>query len=101
MIVISGFDELLKKYSSLPDSGWLYVDESFDLTSIDDIERKRYYIAEDEDEEMDFEENYGTFLESPIFKAIIENKLEHTPQSDRDDLFNAVIYYINNDDFMD
>jgi len=31
MIVINGFDELLKKCNELPDVGWLYVEESFDL----------------------------------------------------------------------
>ncbi|MBW1253206.1 DUF7716 domain-containing protein [Pantoea allii] len=101
MIVINGFDELLKKCHELPDVGWLYVGESFDLESKKDINEGRYFIAQDEDEEMDFEENYGTFLEAPIFKAIIENKLEHHPDSDRDDFFNAVIHYLENDDFMD
>jgi hypothetical protein len=101
MIVINGFDELLKKWSELPDVGWLYVEESFDLESRDDIENRKYYIAENEDEEMDFEENYGTFLESPILKAIIENKLEHHPKSSKDDLLDAVVYYLENDDFLD
>jgi len=101
MIVISGFDELLKKCNELPDVGWLYVEESFDLESRNDIENGKYYIAENEDEEMDFEENYGTFLESPILKDIIGNKLEHHPKSSKDDLLDAAVYYLENDDFLD
>lgn len=101
MIIISGFDELLNKYKELPEVGWLYVEESFDLESKEDIQNGKYYIAENEDEEMDFEENYGTFLESPIFKAIVENKLEHHPKSSKDDLFYATIYYLENDEFLD
>lgn len=101
MIVISGFDGLLQKYKELPDVGWLYVDSSFDIQSRDDINNGKYYLAENEDEEMDFEENYGTFLEAPIFTAIIENKLENSPQANKEDLFEATEYYIENDDFLD
>ncbi|WP_034915749.1 hypothetical protein [Erwinia sp. 9145] len=101
MILIDGFEELLEKCGSLPDVGWLYVEESFNLNSIEDIKKRKYYIVENEDEEIDCEENYGTFLEAPIFKAIIENKLEHHPNSDKNELLNAVIYYLENDDFLD
>ncbi|ERK17782.1 hypothetical protein L579_2736 [Pantoea sp. AS-PWVM4] len=101
MIIISGFDDLLSKYKQLPDVGWLYVEGDFDLESKDDVLNGKFYIAENEDEEMDFEENYGTFLEAPIFKAIVENKLEHHPKSNKDDLFDATIYYLENDDFLD
>jgi hypothetical protein len=101
VIVINGFEELLKKYESLPDVGWLYVAPSFSLDSQEDILKESYYLAENEDEEMDCEENYGTFLEAPIFKAIIENKLEHSPDSVNTDLLEAVQYYIENDDFLD
>jgi len=101
MIVINGFDELLTKRDEIPDVGWLYVEESFDLESKKDINEGKYFIDQDEDEEIDLEENYGTFLEAPIFKAIVENKLEHHPDSDRDYFLNAVINYLENDDFLD
>ncbi|WP_241608698.1 DUF7716 domain-containing protein [Rosenbergiella epipactidis] len=101
MIVISGFDELLQKYKELPDVGWLYVESSFDIESKDDIHNGRYYLSENDDEEMDFEENYGTFLEAPIFTAIIENKLENSPNSTKEDLFVATMYYLENDEFLD
>ena len=101
MIVISGFDELLLKYKELPDVGWLYVENSFDIESIDDICNGKYYLAENEDEEIDFEENYGTFIEAPIFTAIIENKLKNNSRSTKDDLFEATLYYLENDDFLD
>lgn len=101
MIVISGFDELLQKYKELPDVGWLYVDSSFDIESMNDIHNGKYFLAENEDEEMDFEENYGTFLEAPIFTAIIENKLENSPGSTKEDLLEATTYYLENDDFLD
>lgn len=101
MIIISGFNDLLKKCNELPDVGWLYVEESFDLESREDIMSAKYYIAEDEDEEISFDENYGTFLECPIFKSIIENKLAHHPESSKEDFFKATVHYIENDDYLD
>lgn len=101
MIVINGFNELLQMKDGLPDVGWLYVAPSFSLSSEEDIVNGSYYIAENEDEEMDFEDNYGTFLEAPIFKAVIDNKLEHSPASGSVELLEAVRYYIENDDFQD
>lgn len=101
MIVIEGFNKLLQMKDSLPDVGWLYIAPSFNLSSKENIVNGSYYLAQNEDEEMDFEDNYGTFLEAPIFKAIIDNKLEHNPSSGGDELLNAVRYYIENDDFQD
>ena len=101
MVVINSFSELLQMKDRLPDVGWLYVSPSFSLSSEEDILNGSYYIAENEGEEMDFEESYGTFLEAPIFKAIIDNKLEHSPASGRAELLDAVRYYIENDDFQD
>lgn len=50
---------------------------------------------------MEFDDKYGTFLESPILKAIIENKTEHHPNSSKEELLKAVTYYLENDDFLD
>ncbi|QEW33691.1 hypothetical protein D0N50_19260 [Erwinia billingiae] len=101
MIVISGFDNLLKKYKELPDVGWLYVESSFDNESKKDILNGNYFLAETEDEEMDFEENYGTFLEAPIFTAIIEKKFENSTNPTKDDLLDATVHYLEYDDFLD
>ncbi|MDE1186007.1 MAG: hypothetical protein PW844_05940 [Pantoea sp.] len=101
MLILHGFDELLEKCHELPDVGWIYVEASFDLESRDDIKSGKYYLAENEDEEMGFEESFGTFLEAPIFKDVIENKLNHNPGSSKDDLLDAVVYYLEKDDFLD
>ncbi|MCL2896672.1 DUF7716 domain-containing protein [Brenneria tiliae] len=98
MKTIKGFDGLLSVYKDLPKVGGFYVDEDF-LNNKDAIESSNYYLAESEDEEM--EDNYKTWLEYPTFKAIILNKLDHHPKSSKDDLLNAIIYYLENDDFLD
>ncbi|MBN7124091.1 hypothetical protein BSU01_20585 [Erwinia billingiae] len=99
MIVIMGFDELLKKHRDLPKLGWLYVGSSFNLESRNNIINGEYFLAETEGEEMDFEEKYGTFLEAPIFTAIIEKEIVNNPNSTKDDFLNATVQYLKNDGF--
>lgn len=103
MRIIKGFDSLLSEVKTLPDVGWLYVDKEFNLKSKMDILNKDYYLAGNRDESFDMAENdkIRTFLESPTFCDIIDNRLNHHPNSNRDELLEAVIYYLEEDDFMD
>ncbi|WP_144818753.1 hypothetical protein [Enterobacter sp. DE0047] len=100
MISFKGFKELLKQYENLPDVGWLYICHSFNLSSQNDITNGSYFLAENEDEEIYLEENLGTFLEVPIFKAIIENTMKCSPKLENNDFLEAVRYYLENDDFQ-
>ncbi|WP_416412179.1 hypothetical protein [Pantoea sp. App145] len=100
MKTIKGFDGLLSVYKDLPKVGGFYVDEDF-ISKKSIIESANYYLAESEEEDDDMEDDYKTWLEYPTFKAIIQNKLEHHPKSSKDELLNAVVYYLENDDFLD
>lgn len=101
MVIIKGFDDLLKDYKSLPDAGWLFIDEDFDVISKDDILNKNYYLSQNDDEEAGMEDSHSTFLESPTFKDILINKINHNPKATRGEIIKAVIYYLENDDFLD
>lgn len=103
MRTIKGLDGLLSEVKTLPNVGWLYVDKDFNLKSKMDILNKNYYLAESRDESFDMAENdkIRTFLESPIFCDIIDNKFNHHPAATKDDLLDAVIYYLEEDDFLD
>lgn len=101
MKTISGFENLLKERSDLPDYGWIYIDKHFDTESRSDITSGKYYISESDEDEMLLEGSYSTFLEAPIFNAVVENKLSNTPNLGSDELIDAVIYYLENDDFQD
>lgn len=101
MRVIKGFDALLNGYESLPESGWLFIDEDFDIVSEEDIVAKNYYISESDSEEIDMEDSYSTFLESPTFKDVVINKTNHHPKATIGEIISAVIYYLENDDFLD
>lgn len=96
-----GFDALLASYKALPDVGWIYVSRDLDVDSASGILNGSYLIAETDDEEEDLERQRATFLEAPTFAAVIDNKLEHHPLSQRQALIEAVIYYLENDDFLD
>lgn len=101
MKTILGFEKLLKVRPDLPDYGWIYIDKHFDTESPSDIINGQYYISENDEDEMLLEGNYSTFLEAPIFNAVVENKLVNTPNSGSDELIDAIIYYLENDDFQD
>ncbi|CAI0692534.1 hypothetical protein FCL49_01715 [Serratia proteamaculans] len=101
MKVINGFAELLKVYDSLPNSGWIFIDHDFDTSSKSDLLNRDYYLSENDDEEFEMEEDKSTFLESPIFKDIVINKLKHNQQASKDEMLDAAIYYLENDDFLD
>lgn len=102
---IKGFDELLKnaKSKTLPDSGWIYVDKKFNLNATIDFFNGFYWMPENRNEsfEMEKNDNIKTLLELPTLSDIIDNKLEHHPNSSNDELLEAIIYYLEEDDFLD
>lgn len=100
MKAIKGFEGLLSIYKELPKVGGFYVDEIFNNDK-NMILKSNYYLAESEGEDDEMEDDYKAWLEYPTFKAIIENKLEHHPGSEKEDLLDAVIYYLENDEFLD
>jgi hypothetical protein len=96
-----GFDELLKTQGQDLGTWWIYTKREFINNSRDDILNATFYVPENDDEEMESDGNLGDWLEVQTFKGIIINKLEHHPDASRDDLLEAVIYYLEKDDFLD
>ena len=100
MKTIKGFDSLLAIQKGLPNVGGFFVDKNFS-NDRSVIKNAEYYLAESEEEDEDMEYDYATWIEYPTFKAIIENKLEHHPAASNEELLDAVIYYLEMDDFLD
>ena len=105
MKTATGFTNLLKISKNIPESeGWyIFVDSDFDDTK-KCIESANYYLTETQEEDDDMEEQedkYLAWLEYATFCAIISNKLDHHPNASEDDLIEAVIYYLELDDFLD
>ena len=105
MKTATGFANLLKISKNIPESeGWyIFVDSDFDDTK-KCIESANYYLTETEEEDDDMDEQkdkYLAWLEYATFLDIISNKLDHHPNASEDDLIEAVIYYLEEDDFLD
>ena len=100
MMTFSGIDDLLAHRNAFPESGWIFVEKTFDTTSEKDIREGFFYIAQDDDEEFDLEETHCTWLEAPMFRAIIGERLEKNPAAPLGELIAAAIYYLDKDTFM-
>jgi hypothetical protein len=100
MNTIKGFQSLVGLYKKPPKVGGFYVDASYSCSK-DFLAFANYYMAESEEEDEDMESTHRAWLEYPIFEAIIFNKLENSPRANGDDFLDAVIYYLENDDFLD
>ena len=107
MKTATGFTNLLKISKNIPnfEVWYIFVDSDFDDTK-KCIESANYYLSEtteeDDDDDMEEQEDkYLAWLEYATFLAIIDNKLEHHPNASEDDLIKAVIYYLEEDDFLD
>jgi hypothetical protein len=101
MKVFHGFDELLKTQGQDLGTWWIYTKREFINDSRDDILNGTFYVPENDDEEMESDDNLGYWLEVQTFEDIVDNKLTHHPDASRDDLLEAVIYYLEKDCFLD
>ncbi|NEN76054.1 hypothetical protein F9B74_06925 [Pelistega sp. NLN82] len=107
MKTFENFNELLKTINHLPHT-WIFTDKPLKISLENILKFNKYYIPDyieeyGEYEECDMEESglYDSFIECQTFKAIIDNKLEHNPNSTMNELAEAVLYYLKNDDFLD
>ncbi|WP_445497329.1 DUF7716 domain-containing protein [Photorhabdus sp. SF281] len=103
MRTIKGFDGLLSIYKERPEAWYFFVGSDF-MNEISCINNANYYLPEtrDEEEDMDeMEDKYKGWLEYATFLDIIDNKLKHHPNATRDELLDSVIYYLEEDDFLD
>jgi len=99
----TGFTNLLKISKNISKFEVCYIYVDLDNTK-KCIESANYYLSEtrDEDDDMDEQKDkYRSWLEYVTFWAIIDNKLEHHPNASEYDLIEAVIYYLEQDDFLD
>ncbi|NRN30943.1 DUF7716 domain-containing protein [Photorhabdus heterorhabditis] len=103
MKTIKGFDGLLSIHKQRPKAMGFFVDPNF-VNEINCINNATYYLSETRAEDFDMDEmedKYKTWLDYALFEDIIDNKLEHHPNATRDELLEAVVYYLEEDDFLD
>lgn len=101
MKVYKGFADLLANIDGLPNVGWLFVDSTIDRASKESVSSAAFYVAEDDAEEILFEKSKRTFVECPTMldvKAIADKRVV---KPDLEAYLEAVLYYLENDDFKD
>ena len=107
--------ELIKDKDNYPNAGRVFIQKS----KINDLENAEYWvISSKESKEQDYIEdergsrtpislvdyNVKSFLDIQIFQGIIDLKMENNPELSLDDtdvFIEAIIYYLENDDFLD
>lgn len=95
-----GIENLLAHKDELPESGWIFVDKNFNTISANDILTKKFILAENEDEEFDFEDEFRTWLEAPMFLAIMQSRLQSMPNATTNELITAAVHYLEYDTFI-
>lgn len=96
-----GFAGLLANIDKLPIVGWVFVDTQVDRASYEALKSAVFYVAEDDIEEIFFEKSKQTFIECPIFMDI-KSVVDQSPiKPDLQAYLEAIVYYIENDDFLE
>ncbi len=97
---LNGMFELIENQNILKGAGWIFVKSINDLRTLSAIIDAIYYIADDDDEEIDMEDTHKTFLEFGIFKGVIELE-EKSGRKSVKDVAAGCLYYLENDTFRD
>ena len=101
MKTVKGLQALIAGKQDLPKVGWIFVAKGFDKASADALIGAAFQIPEDEDDEFYGEDHLATWLEVPTFLAVLELREKHLKDPTVEDVANAAVYYIENDDFLE
>jgi hypothetical protein len=101
MKVFNGFSELVLNLGHLPAVGWIFVDSTVDRTSKDVVNSAIFYVAEDDSEEIAFENTKRTFVECPTMLDIKSVADRSNSKPDLNKYLEATLYYLENDDFQE
>lgn len=103
MKLVNGFSELLKYRNELEEPWCIFVNSDFQGNA-QEIKNGIYYLPESEDEMEDMDEQsnkYKMWLEYATFVDVLDNKIEHHPTASENDFLEAIVYYLEEDDFLD
>ncbi|WP_322049611.1 hypothetical protein [Paraburkholderia sp. J67] len=101
MNTLQGLQALITEKQGLPKVGWIFVDKNFDKTSAVALLGAVFHIPENEDDEFYGEDYLASWLEIPTFLAVIELRGKQLKDPNVEDIANAAVYYLENDDFLE
>jgi hypothetical protein len=101
MKTFNGIGPLIESSNDLPDVGWLFVDKNLDRTSKEKLKSCPIMLAETDEDESEGLKKFRNWLEAPTFVDILESRRDSKPNATVDEIIDAVIYYLENDTFID
>ncbi|KFL54102.1 hypothetical protein JM78_11385 [Burkholderia pyrrocinia] len=101
MKAVNGLEALISARRDLPKVGWIFVSKGFNKTSADALMIATFYIPEDEDDEFYGEDHLASWLEVPIFLAVLDIRAKSLKDPTTQDFASAAIHYLKNDDFLE
>jgi hypothetical protein len=101
MKTFNGLQALILARENLPNVGWIFVPKGFDRTSATALVNATFYVEENDADEIYGLKHYKNWLESPTFVDIMEVREKRTKKLTTEEVAQAAIYYLENDDFMD
>lgn len=98
---VKGLQALICMREELPEVGWIFVDRELVKTSVTELEAATFYVAESEEDEFHGEDNFATWLEAPTFLATLELREKNLHSPGLKQYAEAIIHYLEEDDFLE
>lgn len=97
---IEGLAQLIDASPRLAETGWIFVADREDLATNATLVAADFLLADDDEEEIDMEDEYSTFVENHTFQVIVEMK-EKIGKPDPASVAEGCLYYLEFDTFQD
>lgn len=97
---IEGIARLVAELPTLAMNGWIFIVERHDRETVEAIVGATFLLADDDEEEIDMEGDFPTFLEIRMLEAVVEleGKAGRTASWD---IAAGCLYYLEKDTFRD
>jgi hypothetical protein len=97
---IDGIARLIAELQTPEANGWIFTAERSDRETIEKIVAATFFLAEDDEEEIDMEDDFPTFLEIRIFESVIELEAR-AGRTTPHDIAAGCLHYLVMDTFRD
>jgi hypothetical protein len=96
-----GLNELIAARNNLPKVGWIFVEKDFKKTVSDALLSARFFVQENDDDEIFGEEHLSTWLETRTFLSVLQNREKNINVPSALQYAEAAVHYLVEDDFLE
>jgi hypothetical protein len=101
MKTYEGLAALIAARSQLPAAGWIFVEVGSQNNAANELLRMKFYVPENDDDEFFGEDNLATWLETGIFKDVLQLREKRLTQPSVGQYAEAAVHYRTHDDFLE